>query len=113
MLVVPIIILSLIIGIPHLNIRTLETIGIKIIFYFMLTSVIAIIIGFLFGNILTLTDSAIFESIQAEELIIKSPSMIDILLDIIPLNPFEALNSGNILAIMFFSILNWNRPQLF
>jgi len=105
MLVVPIIILSLITGISHLNIRTLGTIGIKIIFYFMLTSVIAIIIGLLFGNILTLTDSAIFESIQAEELIIKSPSMIDILLDIIPLNPFEALNSGNILAIMFFSIL--------
>jgi Na+/H+-dicarboxylate symporter len=104
-IVVPLVLASLITGITSLNnIKKLLSVGGKTIAYFMGTTFMAVVIGLLVGFGISpgkgLDITLPTESAEKTEI----PSVIDTILNIVPVNPFESLSTGNILQIIFIAI---------
>jgi len=105
MLVVPLVLFSLICGVCGIgDIRLLGRIGTKSFVLYMLTTAIAIATaitiaaGFGIGKGMNVQTDAIFSAKEA-------PPLSQVLIDIIPTNPIQAMASGEMLSIIFFSIL--------
>ncbi|MBU7316731.1 cation:dicarboxylate symporter family transporter [Paenibacillus oleatilyticus] len=113
MIVVPIVISSLIVGIAGVgDIKKLGKLGGKTILYFEIVTTIAIIVGLLFANIfkpgagidmshLAKTDIKTYVD-TAEK---ASHSIASTFVNIVPKNIFESLMNGDMLAIIFFSVM--------
>ena len=105
MIVTPVIIFTLISGVASISPARLGKVGVKIIVFYMLTSFLAIIVGLAVGNIMqpgegvTLKETT--QEIQAKE----APSLVDTILAIVPTNPFESIAKGDVLPIIFFSLV--------
>ncbi len=106
MIVVPVILFSLIAGAASIAPSRLGKVGIKIMIYYLLTSAFAVFIGLVFANILQpgagfniVGDAAIKGKDAAV------PTVIQILLNIVPTNPFESLTKGDVLPIIFFAVV--------
>lgn len=119
MVVVPLVFASLLVGTASLNdIRKLGRIGVKTLAYYLCTTIIAIIIGLLLANTLRpgagLSEEARIKLIQSssEETSVKiktdlkTPTVMDILWDIIPTNPFKAFVEGKMLQIIFLALMS-------
>jgi Na+/H+-dicarboxylate symporter len=119
MVVIPLVFASLLVGTSGLNdIRKLGRIGIKTMVYYLCTTVIAICIGLLLANTLRpgagLSEQTRTELIQSggEETVapldtaLKKPTITQILLNIIPLNPIRAFVEGRMLQIIFFALMS-------
>ncbi len=106
MLVVPIVFFSLVTGVANLNnIQTLGRIGIKTIFLYIFTTFTAITISLLISSIVG-PGEKIQANFSANQLTIQEPpSILDVLINIIPENPFRSLIEGNMLQVIFFAIL--------
>ncbi|UCE19923.1 MAG: dicarboxylate/amino acid:cation symporter [Gemmatimonadota bacterium] len=118
LIVVPLVFASLLVGTASLgDIRKLGRMGMKTITYYLTTTALAITIGLLLANIIRpgsrLPDEVktnllqnyggvALEKIQQAE---ETPGVIDVLLDIIPTNPVNSLNTANMLQIIFFAVL--------
>ncbi|WP_069649786.1 dicarboxylate/amino acid:cation symporter [Caloranaerobacter ferrireducens] len=110
MLVLPLITVSIISGAASLgNTKSAGKIGITTFVYFMGTTIIAVIIGLILGNIFKpglgldiLTIKSMFSDEYASRG--STPGFWETVLGIIPVNPFKALIEGNILQILFFSL---------
>ncbi len=105
MLVVPLVLFSLICGVCGIgDVRLLGRIGTKAFVLYMLTTAIAVAsaIGIALaagiGNGMTATSDAKFEGKAA-------PPLSQVLTDIVPTNPINALAQGEMLSIIFFTIL--------
>ncbi|WP_232697991.1 cation:dicarboxylate symporter family transporter [Brevibacillus daliensis] len=114
MIVVPIVIASLIVGVAGVgDIKKLGKIGGKTILYFEIITTIAIVVGLLAANIfqpgvgvdmnaLETTDIGSYvDSAEQKE----NYSTVDMIVDIVPTNVFAAIAKGDMLAIIFFSVL--------
>lgn len=105
MLVVPLVFLSLILGVAGLgDPAKLGRMGIKTITYFLLTTTIAILIALSLASIVQPglagdfdLDAATFEADEA-------PSIAQTLMNIIPKNPLAAMTEGNMLQIIVFAV---------
>lgn len=104
MLVVPIVIVSLILGTAGISDpKKLGRIGLKTISFFLITTAIAIIIAIALASIVQpgigefQLDGASFEAKEA-------PPIAETLLNIIPTNPFKSMAEGNMLQVIAFSI---------
>lgn len=114
MIVIPIVISSLIVGVANVgDIKKLGKLGGKTILYFEIITTIAIVVGLLAANLfhpgtgvnmktLEKTDIQAYVDTTHE---VQSHSMIDTVVNIVPKNIFEALSTGNMLAIIFFSVM--------
>lgn len=104
MIVTPVIIFTLISGVASISPGRLGKVGVKIIVFYMLTSVMAIIVGLVVGNIMQPGQGIVLaettQTIEAK----TAPSLVSILLAIVPTNPFESIAKGDVLPIIFFSI---------
>lgn len=107
MIVVPLVFISLTCGAASIeNIRKLGRVGIKTFSFYILTTCIAITIGVILA--LTVKPGL---GLDMSHLLISQPtisqdkSFIDIIVGIVPTNPFESLIKGDMLQIIFFSIL--------
>lgn len=107
MIVMPIIIFSIASGILNIESgKELRKLGVKTFFYYITTTTLAIITGQILvtlvkpGSNVTNLVSANVENIPAAE-----GSILDILIDIIPTNPFKAMAEGNVIQVIFFMIL--------
>lgn len=104
MIVTPVIIFTLISGVASISPSRLGKVGVKIIIFYMATSLMAIIVGLAVGNIMQpgkgieLADST--TTIAQKE----APSLVDTFMKIVPTNPFKAITDGDVLPIIFFSI---------
>jgi proton glutamate symport protein len=107
MIVIPLIITSLITGVTNVgSSKNLGRLGAKTLLYYISTSMLAIITGLILVN--TIKPGAGVElnlSENISELELTQKPIGETLLDIIPPNIFKALSTGNMLAIIFFSIL--------
>ena len=114
MIVVPIIISTLIVGVAGTgDMKQLGRLGGKTLIYFEVITTVAIVIGLLAANIfqpgegidmtkLEQTDiSSYVETTEAQE--DKGP--LHILVDIVPKNVIDAMANGDMLAIIFFSVI--------
>ncbi len=106
MLVVPIVFFSLVNGVANLNnLNSLGRIGLKSVSLYVTTTFLAISLSLLFANVFQpgkgMTSN--FETNKIE--VSEPPAFLDILLSLIPNNPFESLVKGEMLQVIFFAIL--------
>jgi len=105
MLVVPLVFCSIVMSLASItDIRKLGTVGAKSIGFFMLTNIISIVIALVIGTIIRPGEGL---NITASEAASNSVSMTltDIILNIFPENPLNALTNGEMLPIIFFGVL--------
>jgi proton glutamate symport protein len=118
MIVVPLVFVSLMLGTASLgNIKKLGRIGAKTAVYFVITTVIAILIGLVLANTIKpgkgLTpdvQAQLYQNYEAKakaglQHIEEKPSLIEVLVDIVPENPAKAFIDGNMLQIIFMALL--------
>ena len=106
MLVVPIVFCSLICGICNLkDFTSLGRISIKTISFYIFTTSVAISIAILLASIINPGEGFKSQIITNEIEINTAPKISEILINIIPLNPFESLVKGNMLQVIFFALL--------
>jgi len=107
MVIVPLIFTSIVTGVSGIGGgKSLGRMGIKTFFYYLTTSLFAILIGLTLTNIIqpgTGVNLGGTESFNPENLQ-KPGSPADILIRMIPLNPFQAASTGDMLGIIFFAI---------
>ncbi|TVQ42966.1 MAG: dicarboxylate/amino acid:cation symporter [Gloeocapsa sp. DLM2.Bin57] len=105
MVVVPLVLFSLIGGTASIgDIRKLGRVGIKTIAYFMLTTAFSITLALLFTNLLQPGAGATPMETAQEIAASEAPFIMDMLVAIVPNNPFEALVTGDMLQIIFFAM---------
>ena len=107
MVIVPLIFTSIVTGVSGIGGgKNLGRIGMKTFFYYLTTSFCAILIGLTLTNIIQPGDSVNLGAQGAFDYskLQNSGSLADILIRMIPLNPFQAASSGDMLGIIFFAI---------
>lgn len=118
MIVVPLVFVSLMLGTASLgDVKKLGRIGAKTSLYFLITTVIAICVGLLLANAAN-PGKGLPENVQAQLMqnyearaqdgirrMEEKPSLIQILVNIVPTNPVKAFIDGNMLQIIFMAIL--------
>lgn len=114
MIVIPIIISTLIIGVAGTgDLKKLGKLGGKTLIYFEIITTIAIIVGLLAANIFkpgdgvdmsSLNKVSIDQYVQTAETVEHHGPM-DTIVNIVPSNIIQSMVDGNMLAIIFFSVL--------
>lgn len=115
MIVIPIVISSLIVGIAGVgDSKKLGRIGIKTLLYFEIITTLAIVVGLLLANFfepghgidmsqLRTSDISQYEKTTSE--VQSNHAFISTLLNLVPSNVFAAIVRGDMLAIIFFSVM--------
>ncbi|OZY52853.1 glutamate/aspartate:proton symporter GltP [Pseudomonas lundensis] len=115
MIVIPIVISSLVVGIAGVgDAKKLGRIGLKTIIYFEVVTTIAIVVGLLLANLfhpgagidmstLGTVDISKYQATAAE--VQHEHAFIETILNLIPSNIFAAMARGEMLPIIFFSVL--------
>lgn len=104
-IIVPIIISTLTIGIASTgDIKALGRMGGKTIIYFLSTTFLAVTIGLFLGFVLKPGQvEGLNNTVETPE-IAESENFIQVLLNIVPTNPFAAMVDANILQVIFFAV---------
>lgn len=107
MIIVPLILSSIVSGVANIGSgESLGRLGIKTLTYYLSTSTFAILVGLLFVNLLQPgVGSDLGLSKTVEELAVTKQSFGDTLLKIVPENIFDSFLQGDMLSIIFFSII--------
>jgi len=118
MIVIPLVFVSLMLGTASLgDVRKLGRIGAKTAFYFVITTIIAICIGLILANSIQ-PGKGLPENIQTQLLdsyqdkaqdgirrFEDKPSILEVIINIVPTNPVAAFIEGNMLQIIFMALL--------
>lgn len=107
MIIIPLILCSIITGVASVGSGgNLGRLGLKTMSYYMFTTLLAIVTGFLLVTIIKPGVGAdLGFMVPVENLTAVSGNFGDTLIKIIPTNIFESLMQGQMLAIIFFAIL--------
>lgn len=107
MVVVPLVFCSIVSGAASMgNASKLGSIAVRSLVYFTLTTAVAVTIGLIVANILKPGAGVpIPADLVVTTTAIQAPTLADTLLAIVPINPFEAMATGNLLQILFFAII--------
>ena len=106
MLIVPLIFTSLVAGVVSMgDPKRLGSIGIKTIVLYLMTTFFAIIIGLTLGTLFNPGAGIDLSGVIPFETASSSMSVSDRLFGIVPTNPISSLANGEVLPIIFFSIL--------
>ncbi len=118
MVVVPLVFFSLALGTASLgDIKKLGRVGLKTFLYFTLTTALAITIGLLAANLLQ-PGAGLNEQVKQEllknyqqaaqgkiSLVQEKPSLISVLVNIVPANPVKAMAEGEMLQVIFLALI--------
>jgi Na+/H+-dicarboxylate symporter len=107
MVIVPLVFTSIVTGVASVGSgKSIGRLGAKTLIYYMITSIFAILIGLVLTNILQPGVGANIPTGDFDASKLQTPnSPAEIILRMIPLNPIEAMANGDMLGIIFFSIL--------
>jgi DAACS family dicarboxylate/amino acid:cation (Na+ or H+) symporter len=117
MLVIPLIFAALVLGVTGLgDLRRLGRIGLKTLLYTITVSAIAVTIGIVLVSVLRpgagvpveLRERLLAGAAERAAAVTRAPPAragIDLLVQIVPQNPIRAAADGDMLAVMFFSLL--------
>ena len=115
MIVVPIIVSTLIVGVAGTgDFKQLGKLGGKTLIYFEIVTTIAIILGILVANVFepgkgvdmsTLSKGNIDQYLQTTEEVQKDHGPLDIFVSVVPSNIVNSMAKGDMLPIIFFSVL--------
>ena len=106
MLIAPVIFFTIVSGITTMeSVKSLRSIGGKILVYYLSTSVLSVIIGLAVAWIVSPGVQGMIISDSGKKMgDIAKFNFIDSLVSYVPTNPFQALAEANVLQILFFSI---------
>ena len=105
MLIIPLIFTTLVSGVVAMgDPKKLGSIGLKTIALYLATTAIAIVVGLTLAAILR-PGAGVDLAGAAPQTLEATKTVAERMYGIIPTNPIEALASGNVLAVIFFSIL--------
>ena len=106
MLVVPLVTFSLICGVYGIgDIAKLGRVGVKAFGMFVLTTALAITLGITIASIVGPGEGFELIGDQAEFTAPVAPPLTQVIIDLVPSNPVAAYAEGNMLQIIFFTIL--------
>ena len=106
MIVVPLVFCSLVSGAASMgNAAKLGGIAVRTLVMFMVTTAIAVVIGLAVANFMQPGLGVSLPSELAKAKSVTPPNMVATLLNIVPLNPLEALAKGDLLQVLFFAII--------
>jgi len=104
MIVVPLILFTLVVSVNTTDPKKLGSIGAKIFPYYILTTALAVGIGLAIAMFINPGAGLTLPKDTAVE-VPDAPSLIDVILNIVPTNIFDALAKGEILSIVFVAII--------
>lgn len=104
MCIMPIVLFSLVVGAASISPARGVRIGVKTIVFYLVTTFIAVLIGLAIAN---LFKPGLGLALVGEEVVreVTAPAIKDVLLGLIPKNPFAALAEGKVLPTIVFAIL--------
>ncbi len=103
MIIVPIVVFTLLLGARKLTPSTLGRIGGQVVALYLITTAVAIVIGLGVAN---LVDPGIgLEIADAEAQSAEAPSLVEVVLGIVPENPIGAMAAGDVLPTIFFTVV--------
>lgn len=107
MVVIPLIMSSIIVGVSGVgNTSGLGKLGTKTLVYYLVSSLVAILTGLLLVNLFEPGAGIDLSSFQnAEKLNVATPRIPDIIRGIVPSNLIDAMAKGQVLPVIFFSLL--------
>ncbi|MGG2952883.1 cation:dicarboxylate symporter family transporter [Geobacillus stearothermophilus] len=114
MIVIPIVVSSLIVGVANVgDVKKLGKLGGKTILYFEIITTIAIVVGLLAANVFQPGAGVNIKSLEKTDIQsyidttneVQHHSMVETFVNIVPKNVFESLATGNMLPIIFFSVM--------
>ncbi|XVH32808.1 dicarboxylate/amino acid:cation symporter [Haloferacaceae archaeon DSL9] len=103
MIVVPIIVFTLLTGLERLSPSKLGRIGGTVVGLYVATTAVAAAIGLALANLLNPGSSDII--FDAEPDAAEPPTVVEVLLGVVPENPIGAMAEGNLLALIFFVLV--------
>lgn len=107
MLVVPLVFVSLVTGAASMgDIKKLGRVGVKTLAFYLGTTAVAIIIALVLGSLFKPGVGLDMSAIEAVEVTVgvKTP-LVQILYEMVPRNPIQAMAEGNMLQIIVFALL--------
>ena len=105
MLVVPVVFVSLVSGVSSLkNMGALGRMGIRTLCYYLATTALAISLALIIAHFSGI-GSQLNLSFHGEVSYAQAQNPLEVLIDIIPTNPFKAMVEGHMLQIIFFAII--------
>ncbi|GAB4374275.1 MAG: dicarboxylate/amino acid:cation symporter [Spirochaetales bacterium] len=105
MIVVPVIFFSLVGGAASISPARLGKVGVKIVLYYIFTTIIAVTIGLIFANLLKPGIGLNLAGVAGAGKELKQPDLISTLLAIVPTNPIASMANGDVLPIIFFALV--------
>lgn len=115
MIVLPIVIACLTVGIAGMgDIGELGRVGVKTLIYFEILTTVALVVGMLFANIFhpgtyidinSLHSTDISQYMATAKTAKESSGLWGTIMNIIPKNIFQSLSEGNMMPVIFFSVL--------
>ncbi|WP_194757532.1 dicarboxylate/amino acid:cation symporter [Aliidiomarina indica] len=107
MLVVPLVFVSLIVGTCQLSDPSkLGRLGGKALVLYLVTTCIAIAIALTVASIVKPGSNAAFaDAMEGNVSVAEAPSFVDVVIDMVPRNPINAMAEGNMLQIIVFALL--------
>ena len=107
MMIVPIVFTSITVGISSISDSSnISRLGIKTLFYYISTSLLAIITGLFLVNIIKPgSNYTQVANIDPKEVLSGPTTFLDMIYRIVPTNPLSSMVNGDMLSIIFFSLL--------
>ncbi len=112
MIVIPIVVSSIIVGVSGVgDIKKIGKIGGKTLIYFEVVTTFAILIGLIVANIfkpgigVSIKDIDAVNVVNTSSQVIEDIGILNTIVNIVPKNVVSSLAEGNMLAIIFFSVL--------
>lgn len=105
MLIVPLVFFSLVVGVANIgDPKALGRMGVKAMTFFLITTAIAISIGIALAVTFQPGNKGEFDVDTVNYEAAEAPPVSETLLGIIPVNPIQAMASGDMLQIIFFAV---------
>lgn len=104
MMIVPVVLCSLIVGMTSMgDMKKLGRIGIKTVAFYMVTTAIAIVIGFSIAGVI---EPGVGMALPAEASpkVKEAPSIMQVFVNMIPKNPIESMAKADILPVIVFAL---------
>lgn len=104
MMIVPVVLCSLIVGMTSMgDMKKLGRIGIKTVAFYMVTTAIAIVIGFGVAGVI---EPGVGMALPAEAApkVKEAPSIMQVFVNMIPKNPIESMAKADILPVIVFAL---------
>ena len=104
MVIVPVVLASIVAGVASIgDVKKLGRVGVKIMVFYLATTAFAVAIGLMFGTLMQ-PGKGLTIPAGAKAASKLAPPLQDVLVNIIPSNPFVAMEKGDMLQIIVFAI---------